>query len=217
MRFLFKLIKRIVIIAIVLFICVQIYVERSSRKYFTSIEEAPVSDAILVLGARVYSNGSPSPVLQDRLDRAIELYRAGKAPKILVSGDHGTVEYDEVNAMLDYLLERGIPREDIFLDHAGFNTYDSIYRAKEIFKCDSIIISTQEFHMGRSLYIARRLGLDAYGVASANKAEYKMVYNYARESVARVKAVWDTDIARRLPRYLGDPIPITGDGTVTDG
>ena len=188
----------------------------SSPHILDSVEDAPVCDAVLILGAKVYEDGSPSPSLADRLDRAIELYRLGKAPKIIASGDHGTEEYDEVNGMLDYLLDHGIPREDIFLDHAGFNTYDSLYRARDIFCVKSLLISTQDFHIGRSVYIGRRLGLDAWGVPMPDREAYRL-YNYLRESLARVKAVLETDILRRQPRYLGNAIPIWGNGTVTDG
>ena len=188
----------------------------SSPYILDDIDEAPVCDAVLVLGAKVYEDGSPSPSLSDRLDRAIELYQAGKAPKIIASGDHGTEEYDEVNGMLDYLLAHGIPREDIFLDHAGFNTYDSLYRARDIFCVKSLLISTQDFHIGRSVYMGRRLGLDAWGVPTPDRESYRL-YNQLRESLARVKAVLETDVLRRQPRYLGDAIPIWGDGSVTDG
>lgn len=176
--------------------------------------DAPLCDAVLVLGARVYQDGRPSPTLADRLDAAIELYQSGKAPKIIASGDHGTAEYDEVAGMLSYLLAHGIPREDIFLDHAGFNTYDSVYRAQAVFCAQSVLISTQDFHIGRAVYMARRLGLDAWGVPSPDRVTYR-TYNRLRESLARVKAVLETDLLRRQPRWLGDPIPVWGDGTVT--
>jgi len=113
-----------------------------------------------VLGAQVYSDGTPSPVLRDRLDYALVLYNSGKANKILVSGDHGTKGYDEVNVMKAYLMEKGVPREDIFMDHAGFDTYDSMHRAKSVFCVESLLISTQDFHIKRAIYIGRRLGID---------------------------------------------------------
>ena len=176
--------------------------------------DAPGCDAVLVLGARVYDNGRPSPTLADRLDAAIELYRSGKAPKIIASGDHGTTEYDEVAGMLQYLLEHGSPREDNFLDHAGFNTYDAVYRAKAVFCVQSVLISTQAFHIGRAVDMARRLGLDAWGVPSPDRVTYR-TYNRLREGLARVKAVLETDLLHRKPRYLGEPIPVWGDGSVT--
>jgi vancomycin permeability regulator SanA len=119
--------------------------------------------------------------------------------------------------MRNYLLSKGVPSEDIFLDHAGFNTYDSLYRAKYIYQVDSIFISTQKFHMGRALYIGRKLGIDSYGYSSQDKAMYNMKYLYLREAFARIKAVFDTEIIKRESKFLGDPIPIQGNGEITKG
>lgn len=184
---------------------------------FENIEELPECDAVLVLGAKANRDGTPSLALKDRLDYALELYEKGKVKKILASGDHGTKEYDEVNAMLNYLLDKGVPREDIFLDHAGFDTYDSIYRARDVFLVESVIISTQEFHMPRSLYIAGNLGLESYGYSCDDKMIYNMFYLNARESLARVKAFLEVEVLHAKPKYLGEAIPISGDGTATDG
>ena len=118
------------------------------------------------------------------------------------------MEYNETKAMYDYLLSKGVNPDDIYRDYAGFNTYDSIYRADYIFKVKSIIICTQKFHIYRALYIAKRLGFEAYGYAAENKEIYNMFYNNIRESMARIKAVLETDILKRFPRYLGDPIPV---------
>ncbi len=176
-----------------------LYVSSIASPYvLTDHSSAPVCDAILVLGARVYASGQPSPSLSDRLDTAVDLYNAGKAPKILVSGDSTAAEYDETAGMLDYLLQRGIPRGDILVDQAGYSTYDSIYRTREQFGIRSVLIATQDFHIERSVYIARRLGLDAWGVPSPDRQAY-WLYNRARESLARVKAVLETDILHRIP------------------
>jgi len=218
-----KLIKRCVISAACIFVLgisvffgVQIYVVQSAKKYILrDAEKATESDAVMVLGARVYKSGNPSPVLTDRLDHGYELYIRGKAKKILVSGDHGRKDYDEVNAMKNYLMEKGVPREDIFMDHAGFNTYDSMYRARDIFGIGRLLICTQDFHIARSVYIARKMGIDAYGYPCENRAE-ELRINLLRESAARVKAVADT-IVKRKPKYLGEKIPISGDGILTDG
>jgi vancomycin permeability regulator SanA len=200
------------------FFAIQLIVVQSTKSYvLDNISDLPESDAIMVLGALVFSDGTPHPILQDRLDYAYEMYRHGKAPVILVSGDHGQTEYDEVNAMREYLEQRGVPREDIFMDHAGFNTYDSMYRAKEIFGVGSLLISTQEFHIGRAVYIARGLGIDAVGYPCEDKERYALRRLRLRESLARVKAVWDV-LIKRNPRFLGDAIPVSGgDGTVTAG
>jgi len=207
----------IIIAGTIVFFCIQCYVDCQAAPYITELSQAPEADAVLVLGARVYQNGSPSPALQDRLDYGYDLYAQGTVKKILVSGDHGTKEYDEVNAMKDYLLSKGVPREDIFLDHAGFNTYDSIYRTRDIFQVHTLIIATQEFHIKRAVYIARCLGLAAYGVAAPDKSIYAMRYNRFRESLAKVKAFFDTEVIKRQPAYLGDVIPIMGNGIATDG
>ncbi len=203
------------ILGIVIILSICLYVEATGKAYLITAENAPATDAILILGARVYSNGTPSPLLQDRLDYGYTLYAANKANRIIVSGDHGRKDYDEVNAMKNYLLAKGVPQEHIFLDHAGFNTYDSLYRAKEIFGVKSLIVCTQEFHMPRALYIGRRLGLEAYGYAAPDKASYHMAYNNFREKLAQVKAFLETDILHRKPKYLGNVIPIQGSGLPT--
>ena len=216
-----KCIILIVILAVLMglaaFAAIQKHIIASTNDYILSdINEAPVCDAIMILGARVYSSGAPSLVLKDRLDYGYELYKQGKAKKILVSGDHGRIEYNEATAMKEYLLRKNVPSEDIFMDHAGFNTYDSMYRAKAIFCIDSLLISTQDFHINRSVYIARALGIDAYGYPCKDKPEYQMRFQYIREGLARVKAFWDT-LIKRKPKYLGDTIPISGDGNATAG
>jgi vancomycin permeability regulator SanA len=175
----------------------------------------PQVDAVMVLGAQVNSDGRPSLVLAERLDYGYQIYERGLAPKILVSGDHGQVEYNEVFAMRDYLMEKGVPAEDIFMDHAGFNTYDSMYRAKEIFQIESMIICTQQFHITRAVYIARSLGIDAFGYPAPDLEVYRLQWFRFRESGAKLKAFYDV-IIKREPKYLGDPIPITGSGLATE-
>jgi len=203
------------ILGISFFFGIQIYIVQSAKEYILNeAAEAPESDAVMVLGALVYNVGKPSLTLKDRLDYGYELYALGKAKKILVSGDHGQKDYDEVNAMKDYLMEKGVPREDIFMDHAGFNTYDSMYRAKDIFEIKSLLICTQDFHIARSVYIARNLGIYAYGYPCADNG-INIKFNKLCESLARVKAVIDTTVKRK-PKYLGDAIPISGDGILTE-
>ena len=143
-------------------------------------------DCILVLGAGVWGN-RPSPMLEDRILKAIELYENGVAPKIIMSGDHGREEYDEVNIMKNYAIEKGIPSEDIFMDHAGFSTYDSIYRAKHIFEVKNIVIVTQEYHLFRALHIANKLGINALGVNSDPRKYSGQTYREIREILARNK------------------------------
>jgi len=172
-------------------------------------------DCILVLGARVWSGGTPSHMLEDRLRRGVALYQAGAAPVIVMSGDHGQWEYDEVTAMKRYAVEHGVPPEDVFMDHAGFSTYDSMYRARDIFGARRILIVTQRYHIYRALYIARQLGLEAYGVTSDYRAYASQPRNSAREFLARAKDYFKC--MRKPPsKYLGDPISLHQSGDVTN-
>jgi len=164
----------------------------------------------LILGARVYSSGFLSPILRDRVDTAIELYQAGKIERFLVSGDNGQENYDEVNAVKDYLLSLAIPAEDIFLDHAGFDTYDSMVRAKEIFEVESAYIVTQEFHLPRAVFLAQAQGISALGVISDKRQYRGEGYSQLREWPARFKSFFENELGLS-PQFLGEPIPITGD------
>lgn len=173
-------------------------------------------DCVLVLGCGVLADGTPTVMLSDRIDEGVELYRLGAGKKLLMSGDHGTEEYDEVAAMKQRALEKGVPEEDIFKDHAGFSTYESLYRAKVVFGADKVVIVTQKYHLYRALYIAKSLGLDAVGVASDPREYRGELYRQVREYVARVK---DSGMClfKPLPTYLGELIPISGDGRLTEG
>ena len=154
-------------------------------------------------------------MLEDRLLEGINLYQNGVSDKILMSGDHGRDEYDEVNIMKDYAIEKRIPSEDIFMDHAGFSTYESIYRAKEIFQAKKVVIVTQRYHLYRALYIAKKLGLEAYGVG-ADPREYRGAFNReVREIIARNKDFIKC-ILKPKPTYLGEIIPISGNGDITN-
>ena len=178
---------------------------------FTSVSEVPHTQIAIVLGASVI-HGAPSPVLAKRADMAIALYRAGKVDKVLVTGDNGDLSYDEVTPVRKYMIDAGIPASDIFLDHAGFDTYSSMYRAIHIFQVDSMTIVTQDFHMPRALYIARHLGAAAYGLVA--EGETRASENYLREIPASLKALFDL-MFHRFPRYLGETIPLEGSGTST--
>ncbi len=155
-------------------------------------------DCILVLGCQVKDDGNPSDMLKDRLTRGIELYNAGAAPKLLMSGDHGREEYDEVGTMKQYAIDAEIPSEDIFMNHAGFSTYESIYRAKEIFQADKILIVTQEYHLYRMLYIAEKLGVEAYGVASDYHTYAGQSMREMREILARNRISLSQFLSRSL-------------------
>ncbi len=192
---------------------VSTYMKSSVEEYLISEEAAAGlgADCILVLGAGLKPDGTPNHMLRDRLDKGIELYKAGAAPKLLLSGDNGQVEYDEVNAMKEYALNAGIPSENIFLDHAGFSTYESVYRARDIFLVERVIIVTQKYHQYRALYTARGLGINAYGVVSEPRTYAGQTYRDIREILAR-----DKDFIKMIvqpePTYLGETIPISGSG-----
>ena len=172
-------------------------------------------DAILILGCKAYSD-VPSLMLENRLLKAYEVYNLLNT-KLLLSGDHGKKKYDEVNVMRDYLLDIGLPSEDIFLDHAGFSTYDSIYRAKYVFGAKKVIIVTQEYHLYRALYFANKLGIDAFGV-KAEDIPYRsiMFKNEIREILARDKGFLK-GIFKPESKYVGEPISLNQNGEVTKG
>ena len=191
-------------------LAVNVAVHASAKKYiYDDPALAPSAQAALIPGAAILINGGLSPIFRDRADTAIKLYEAGKVLKILVSGDNSTLSYNEVNPVRNYLLGKGIPDEDIFLDHAGFDTYSSMYRARGIFGISSVLISSQSFHLPRAVFIARSLGMEAYGV-NADVGNI-LSRNYIREVLANEKAALDL-LLRRAPKYLGEKIPITGDG-----
>ncbi len=186
-----------------------------SAPYVMTAQTAPTgTQAILILGAFVRPNGSLSPALRERLDKGFELYDKKVAPKIIVTGDHGTETYNEVQAMKDYLMGKGMPESDIFMDHAGFDTYDSLYRARDVFGAKSLIAVSQDFHVPRAVYIGRALGMDVYGVASDIAYPWWMRV-VMREWLARVKAFAQVEFLHPKPKFLGPAIDLNGDGRVT--
>lgn len=172
-------------------------------------------DAVLVLGAQVKPDGSLSKMLKERLDTGISIYKAGLTDRMIMSGDHGSDDYDEVNAMKSYAIGQGVPSECIFMDHAGFSTYESMYRAKEVFEAENLVVVTQKYHMYRALYDAKALGIEVKGVTCDTKVYRGDRYRKLREAAARIKDVGYT-IAKPKPTYLGDVIPVTGNGDVTN-
>ena len=172
-------------------------------------------DCILILGAGVRANGNPSPMLEDRLKVGIELYFLLENVPIIVSGDHGNKEYDEVNTMKNYLINKGIPSEKIFMDHAGFSTYESIYRAKKIFGVKNTIIVTQKYHLFRALFIAQKLNVNALGISSSLQDYSGQAYFNFREYFARNKDFIKT-IIKPKPTYLGNTISLKESGDITN-
>lgn len=187
---------------------IDLLISSQSQAYiFSEIEKTPGSQTVLVLGASVYSNKYMSAMLEDRAKAALEIYQKGKAKKILVSGDNRSDDYNEVIVVQKYLLEQGVPKQDIYLDYAGFDTYDSLYRARDIFKVKNIIIVTQGFHLPRALYIARSLGIDAVGFKVDSRKYQNIEYNILREKLANIKAFFDV-VLKAKPTFLGEAIPI---------
>ena len=209
----------IIIIAIILIaiLGINLYVKMSTKnQIIDETDYAGLSDVdcIIILGAGVWGN-KPSSMLEDRLLEGIKLYQANVSDKIIMSGDHGREEYDEVNIMKKYAIEKGIPSENIFMDHAGFSTYESIYRARDIFKANKVVIVTQEYHLYRALYIANQLGMEAYGVGADPRKYVGATYRELREILARDKDFIKC-IFKPEPTYLGDTIPVSGNGDMTN-
>lgn len=221
--------KKLLKIAFIVFLCLAVtgiatlfvingHVKASTKDRILTVQNAAELedvDCIIILGCQVKDDGSLSHMLRDRLMRGLEVYEADAAPKLLMSGDHGREEYDEVGAMKNYAIENGVPSENIFMDHAGFSTYETVYRAKEIFQADKVIIVTQEYHLYRALYIAEQLGVEAYGVsADLNRYAGQSMRDF-REVLARCKD-WAMCIFKPEPTYLGEAIPVSGNGDVTN-
>jgi SanA protein len=198
---------------IAMFVALNVYVYMQGAPYIISaLDLVPHSQAAIILGAAVTQKGIPSSVLEDRVITAINLYKEGKVDKILMSGGNATVANNEVDPVRKMLIAQGIPKDDIFLDHAGFDTYSTMYRAKAIFKISSAIVVTQDFHLPRALYTARSLGIRAYGLR-ADRGQYS-IRNYMRELLSRPNAFLDV-LIHRTPKYLGPAVPISGDGNAT--
>lgn len=201
----------VVLVALAVIIAIPVCMRLAMQPYmYTDIDDVPKTQVALVLGASVV-HGRPSQILEERAAAAVSLYKRGKVSKILVTGDNGALSHDEVTPVRKYLIEAGIPAGDIFLDHAGFDTYSSMYRARDVFQAQSITIVTQDFHLPRAVFIARHLGLTAYGFTAPGGDQS---HDYLREIPASDKAILDL-LVRRVPKYLGDVIPLSGDGSTT--
>lgn len=220
MRLLLKLLAIVLIVVIVVSVvtvALSFYVKLHVKDRLLTEDklcELDGFDCVLVLGAGV-TGSEPSGALQDRLTEAVALYKKGAAPKLLMSGDHAHDGYDEVNVMKEYAVGEGVPSQDVFMDHAGFSTYDSIYRARDVFQVKKMIIVTQKYHLYRALYIAEKLGVEAYGVDAELLEREGTFVRELREIVARAK-----DVAKCVfkpdPHFLGEAIPVNGNGDVTN-
>lgn len=221
-----KKVKKLVAISLLLTVLlasvpliINIYMVSYASRYILTPEEYKEKnvDCVMVLGAGVWESG-PSHMLEERLNRGVEVYNTGCTNRILMSGDHGRIEYDEVNVMKDFAVDCGAIPEEVFMDHAGFSTYESMYRARDVFDVKSVIIVTQEYHLYRAVYNARKLGLEAYGVAADGQYNYAIdvrLYNSTREALARTKDFFYC-IVQPEPTYLGEVIPISASGELTD-
>ena len=200
-----KLLVLLVLAGTISILGINVYVEKVGNAFLT---QAPRHvDAVIVPGASVRGN-TVSSILADRLNEAYRLYEEGYAGSIIVSGDHGTKDYNEVKAMRDYLVNKGVPVERIFMDHAGFSTYDTIYRAKEIFQVGNAMFVSQKLHVVRALYIAKQLNLATWGISCGAYPEPENTIQRGRELIARVKAFLQCEILHPEPKFLGEPIPV---------
>lgn len=213
-RKLFRLIRKLIkhaILLIIIALAVSFGVTKSVEDNIKFEDElSSKADCILILGCGIRDEETPSDMLRDRLDKGIELYQAGVSDKILVSGDNGQEEYNEVHVMLHYLLNKKIPARDIFCDHAGFSTYDSIYRSNSIFGAKNIIVISQKYHLYRALFIAKKLGINAEGVPANFHLYSGTAYREIREILARDKDFIKSNL-KLSPKYEGEQIPLNGD------
>jgi len=177
--------------------------------YIYDEDTIPAQPIAIVLGASVKSQGRLSQVLQDRLDTALNLYQKNKIQKFLLSGDNGSLDYNEVVPMRDYLIQQGVDPQKIFLDYAGFDTYDTMYRAQHIFRVQKAIVITQEFHLARAVFLARAKGIEAYGLKADRHHYVKIVYFRQREFLANIKAFFEV-LLNTNPRFKGEVINING-------
>ena len=220
----YRIIRKTIIICLILGIAgllilfgINSYMKRAvkERVVESSYVAEEGADCILVLGCQVKEGGQPSHMLRDRLQRAVEVYELGASGKLLMSGDHGSDDYNEVETMKQYAINEGVESKHIFMDHAGFSTYDSIYRAKEVFGVRKMVIITQEYHLYRALYIAEQLGIEAYGVPSDYHTYFGQFMRDLREVLARNKDFVMT-LIKPEPTYLGESIDIHGNGDITN-
>ena len=209
MKTIIRIAVRLSLIGIAVVTLIRIIFMLAASPQTFSKDDVPVRRVAIVFGAEVRRDGTPSVVLKDRVEAAVDLYRSGKVEKLLMSGDNRFADYNEPESMRQYALTLGMPDADIVLDYAGRRTYDTCYRAKEIFSVDSAILVTQGFHMPRSLFLCNAFGIDAVGVESENYYYLKrsrLIWN-TREILATVQSVLDVYLFKPLP-VLGEPEPI---------
>lgn len=193
------------------------YIKKSTTSKIFSLESFEFQDkvdCIIVLGAGVRGE-TPSPILEDRLDTAIQLYESGVSDKLLMTGDHHRKGYNEVQVMKDYAISKGVPSEDIFMDHAGLSTYESMKRANKIFLVEKAVVVTQKYHLYRSLYLSNSTGIESVGVLADIRRFNGELYRESREILARTKDFF-VGIVQPKTYIGGEEIPISGDGNITN-
>ena len=221
-----KKVRRVLIILEVMILAglfafggINLYMKYVSEKEFAALEELEIEkqeyDAAIILGAQVKEGGKLSLMLKERVDMGIALYKAGITDRLIMSGDHGREDYDEVNAMKDYAIAAGVPSEHIFMDHAGFSTYDTMYRAREIFQVEDAVVVTQEYHLYRAVYNAKAMDMDVKGIFCDRDVYAGDKYRKLREALARVKD-FGYCMIKPEPKYLGEAIPVSGNGDMTN-
>jgi SanA protein len=209
-------IARVMFIALVisglpLLIASRLLVVLAAQPQLYNVDEAPKKRIAIVFGAGITQNGDPSLELRDRLDTAAELYFAGKVEKLLMSGDNRFVDYNEPEAMRRYALGRGVPDSAIVLDYAGRRTYDTCYRARDIFRVQEAILVTQQYHLPRALYLCNALGVSVVGVPADRDGD-PHIYGQLREIPATLDALWEIVISHPVP-VLGKPEPVFASDT----
>ncbi|MBI5965571.1 MAG: YdcF family protein [Chloroflexi bacterium] len=208
-KFIWKLVINLIVIALFVLIFPQLIIITYTSAHTFTVKNVPSDRVAIVFGAGLRYDGAPTPILQDRVQTAVQLYEKGKVSKILMSGDNSFVDYNEPEAMRQYALSLGVPDEDITLDYAGRRTYDTCYRARYIFQVESAILVTQSFHLPRAMFLCDSLGVASKGVQANNiyfRKVSRLIWN-TRELFATLQAVWDVYVAKPLP-ILGEPEPI---------
>lgn len=203
--------------ALLLSVVVARHVTHTAAAHRFALEDAPHRRVALVLGARVHGD-RPSNMLEDRLAAALALYEAGRCDKLLLSGAHDRDDYDEVGVMRRWLEARGVPPDDIYLDHAGLRTLDSMVRAREVFGAGEVVVVTQDFHLARAIYLGRALGLDVVGVEAPPRYRYPRALhrrNAVREHLARSRAWLDVQVLGTRPKFGGPAVDLEHSGTAT--
>ena len=211
-RLIANLLKLAIVLGLAVLLLPRLVTALATTSHIYTLEEAPVRRVAVVFGAGLWRDGTPTPVLRDRVEKAAGLYFASKVEKLLMSGTNMEVSYNEPEAMRQYALGLGVPDEDIVLDYAGRRTYDTCYRAKEIFQVGDPILVTQAFHLPRALYICRALGMQAVGVAADMQTYRKTsrLYWHLRELPATLSALLEVHLLHPVP-VLGEPLPIFGE------